>query len=137
MFTKIVTENQADELVEFVTEKFKSLDNLIDWLNPISDELGVVAQTQFTVPCNENDSYQRKQRNFLMLNFGNNKTIIFVINVHKNWRDNHIFGIVDFSEGQKHAKTFVDLQLKNEQYINHLKQTQEMYKEIHKIALFV
>lgn len=42
MFTKIVTENQADELVEFVTEKFKSLDNLIDWLNLISDELGVV-----------------------------------------------------------------------------------------------
>ncbi len=137
MFTKIVTENQADELVEFVTEKFKSLDNLIDWLNPISDELGIVSQTQFTVPCNENDSYQRKQRNFLMLDFGKNKTIIFVINVHKNWRDNHIFGIVDFSEGQKHAKTFVDLQLKNEQYINHLKQTQEMYKEIHKIALFV
>lgn len=75
-----------------------------------------------------------KQRDFLMLSFGANQTIIFVGNVYENWRDNCIYGTVDFSEEQNYAKTFFDLRAKNEQYIEHLKQTETMYNEIHTIA---
>ena len=134
MLDKIVTEAQAEEFVGFVTKKFKSVENLKDWLNPISDELGIIAQAKFTMFFHENDTIQRKQRDFLMLNFGENKNIIFVGSVYENWRDNSVFGTVDFSEEQNYAKTFFDLQSKNEQYMEHLKQTEKMYNEIHSIA---
>lgn len=109
MFSKIVTENQAEELVEFVTKKFQSVDTLKDWLNPISDELGIIRQVQYTIHCPKNDKNKRKQRNFLRLNFGENKNIIFVGDVYENWHDNAIFGIVDFSEEQNHVKTLINL----------------------------
>lgn len=109
MFSKIVTENQAEELVEFVTKKFQSVDTLKDWLNPISDELGIIRQVQYTIYCPKNDKNKRKQRNFLRLNFGENKNIIFVGDVYENWHDNAIFGIVDFSEEQNHVKTLINL----------------------------
>lgn len=137
MFTKIVTETQAEELVEFATQKFNLFDLLTNWLNPIYDELGVVAQAQFTIHCSNNDSYQRTQRHFLMLNFGTNKTIIFVGNVYKNWRENYISGKVDFSGEQTYAKQFFDLQSKNEQYIEHLKQAEETYNELQTLGKFI
>ena len=137
MFTKITTETQAQEFIEFATKKFQSIEKLKDWLNPISDELGVVSQAEFTLICLGNDKNQRKKRHFLMLDLGEKKTIIFVGNVYENWRDNSVFGTVDFSEEQNYAKTFFDLRAKNEQYIEHLKQTEKMYNEIHTIAQFM
>lgn len=137
MFTKITTEEQAKEFADFVNKKFQSVETLKDWLNPISDELGVVSQAQFTIVCHSNDKNQRKQRCFLMLDLGEKKTIIFVGNVYENWRDNSVFGTVDFSEKQNYAKTFFDLRAKNEQYMEHLKQTEKMYDEIHTIAKFM
>ena len=137
MFTKITTETQAQEFIEFATKKFQSIEKLKDWLNPISDELGVNSQAQFTIFCHGNDKNQRKQRCFLLLDLGEKKTIIFVGNVYENWRDNAIFGTVDFSEKQNHAKTFFDLRAKNEQYMEHLKQTETIYNEIHIIAQFM
>jgi len=134
MFTKITTEEQAKEFIEFATKKFQSIENLKDWLNPISDEFGVLAQAKFTMSFHGNDQLKRKQRNFLMLNFGENKNIILVSSVYENWRENAIFGTVDFSEEQNYAKTFFDLQAKNEQYMEYLKQTEKMYNEIHSIA---
>ena len=134
MFTKITTETQAQEFVEFAAKKFQSIEKLKDWLNIISDELGVISQDQFIMSCHGNDQYKRKQRNFLMLNFGENKNIIFVGNVYENWRDNSVFGTVDFSEKQDYAKTFFYLLAKNEQYMEHWKQTEKMYNEIHSIA---
>lgn len=137
MLDKIVTEAQAEEFVGFVTKKFQSVETLKDWLNPISDEFGVLAQAKFTMSFHENDQLKRKQRNFLMLNFGENKNIILVGSVYENWRENAIFGTVDFSEEQNYAKTFFDLQAKNEQYMEHLKQTEKMYNEILTIAQFM
>lgn len=134
MLDKIVTEAQAEEFVGFVTKKFQSVETLKDWLNPIFDELGVISQAQFTMSFHGNDQLKRKQRNFLMLDLGEKKTIIFVGNVYENWRDNAIFGTVDFSEEQNYAKTFFDLRAKNEQYMEHFKQTEKMYNEIHAIA---
>ena len=134
MLDKIVTASQAEEFVGFVTKKFQSVETLKDWLNPIFDELGVISQAKFTMSFHGNDQLKRKQRNFLMLNFGENKNIIFVGSVYENWRDNSVFGTVDFSEEQNYAKTFFDLQSKNEQYMEHLKQTEKMYNEIHAIA---
>ena len=107
MFAKIFTETQAEELVEFVTKKFQSVETLKDRLNPISDELGIIRQEQYTIPYPKNDKNKRKQ--FLRLNFSENKNIIFVGDVYENWHDNAIFGIVDFSEEQNHVKTLVDL----------------------------
>lgn len=137
MFTQITTEEQAKEFVEFVTKKFQSVETLKDWLNPISDELGVVSQAEFTLICLGNDKNQKNKRHFLFLDLGEKKTIIFVGNVYENWRDNTIFGTVDFSEEQNYAKTFFDLRAKNDQYMEHFKQTEKMYNEIHTIAKFM
>ena len=134
MVTKIITETQAQEFVEFATKEFKSVETLRDWLPPITDKLGVISQAEFTLICLGNDKNQRKKRHFLLLDLGEKKTIIFVGNVYENWRDNCIYGTVDFSEEQNYAKTFFDLRAKNEQYIEHLKQTETMYNEIHAIS---
>lgn len=133
MFAKIVTENQAEELVEFVTKNFQSVETLKDWLNPISDELGVVRQGQYTMPCPKNNKYQRRQRNFLRLNFGENKNIIFVGYVYENWRNNIIFGIVNFSGEQDDVKTLIDLWPKMIVHEN-CRKTETMYNEIHTIT---
>jgi hypothetical protein len=109
MLDKIVTADQAEELIEFVTKKFQSVETLKDWLNPISDELGIVRQVQYIIPCPKNEKNNRKQRNFLRLNFGENKNIIFVGDIYENWHDDAILGIVDFSEEQNHVKTLIDL----------------------------
>ncbi len=130
MFTKIITENQAKEFVQFATKKFKMVEHLRDWILPVSDELGVVPKTEFTIICLGNDKAQIKQRRFLMLELGENKTIIFVGNVYQNWHNNTILGTVDFSEEQNHVKTFIDLQVKNEQYFEQLKQTEKMHYEV-------
>ena len=49
MVTKIITETQAQEFVEFATKEFKSVETLRDWLKPITDTLGVISQAEFTV----------------------------------------------------------------------------------------
>lgn len=137
MFTQITTEEQAKEFVEFVTKKFQSVETLRDWIQPISDELGVVSKAQITIFCHGNNKNQIKERCFLMLDLGEKKTILFVGNVYENWRDNCVYGTVDFSEEQNYAKTFFDLRAKNEQYMEHFKQTEKMYNEIHTIARFM
>ena len=49
MFTKITTEEQAKEFAHFASDKFKSINNLKDWLNPIIGDLGVVEQVEFSI----------------------------------------------------------------------------------------
>lgn len=114
MFTKITTEEQARGLAQFVTEKFNSIDNLQDWLNPISDDLGITEQVEFSVPFQPFYDNQSKQRDFLMLSFGINKTVVFIGNVYENWRDNFISVIVDFSDEENYSKTIIDLKNKND-----------------------
>lgn len=75
MFTKITTEEQAKEFAHFVSDKFKSISNLKDWLNPISGDLGVIEKLEFSIPIPFRPHYEMKQRDFLMLSFGANKTV--------------------------------------------------------------
>lgn len=42
MFTKIVNEEQAEQFVDFVNKKFSTIQQLIEWLKPFRDEIGVV-----------------------------------------------------------------------------------------------
>ena len=55
MFTKITTETQAQEFVEFATKEFKSVENLRDWIPPLTDKLGVISQAEITLICLGND----------------------------------------------------------------------------------
>ena len=82
-FAKIINESQAKEFAEFMTEEFQRIGQLEDFIKPISDELGVVSQSQFNMPVfNKNNPTQIEERECLMLKFGENKTIIFVGNIY-------------------------------------------------------
>jgi hypothetical protein len=143
-FAKIITENQAKEFVQFVAEEFKTIGKLKEFINPISDELGVISQAEFTMPVyDKNNPTQLQERNCLMLNFGENKTIIFVGNYYEDSFANFIYGTIDFSEKQYYAATFTYLKTKNEQYLEYLEQfgksdkTEKIYKQMITIADFM
>lgn len=128
MFTKITTEEQAKEFAYFASDKFKSINNLKDWLNPIAGDLGVVEQVEFSIPIPFQAHYEKdmKQRDFLMLSFGVNKTIVFVGKVYENWRNNFMSVIVDFSDKDNYSKKIIDLKNKHEARI-------KLTSEIHSI----
>lgn len=143
-FAKIVSETQAKEFVEFAVEKFQRIEQLKDFIKHISDELGVVSQSQFTMPIyDENNPTEIENRDCLMLNFGTNKTIIFVGNCYKDSFINFIYSTIDFSEEQNYAKSFTYLQAKNEQYLEYLEQfgksakTERIYNQMITIADFM
>ena len=111
LFAKIITENQAKEFAEFMTEEFQRIGQLEDFIKPISNELGVISQSQFTIPVfNKKNPTQIEQQECLMVNFGGNKTIIFVGNCYEDSRNNFIYSTIDFSKQQYHYHTFTYLQ---------------------------
>ena len=114
MFTKITTYEQAKDFAYFARDRFKSINNLKDWLNPIASDLGIVEQVEFSVPFQLDYKKDMKQRDFLMLNFGANQTVVFVGNVYENWLNNFIYVIIDFSDEDNYSKTIIDLKNKNE-----------------------
>ena len=114
MFTKITTEEQAKEFAYFASDKFKSINNLKDWLNPITGDLNVVEQLEFSILLPFRAYYERKQCDFLMLSFGANKTVVFVGNVYENWRNNFMSIIVDFSDKDNYSKKIIDLKNKHD-----------------------
>lgn len=128
MFTKITTEEQAKEFAHFASDKFKSINNLKDWLNPIADDLGIVEQVEFSIPMPFRGHYEKdmKQRDFLMLTFGENQTVVFVGKVYENWRNNFMSVIVDFSDKDNYSKKIIDLKNKHEARI-------KLTSEIHSI----
>lgn len=141
MFTKITTESQAKEFVESVENEFPTIGHLTDWLKRYSDDIGVVKQEQFTIPVfDKNNPTEMEERHCLMLNFGENKTIIFVGNEYENSCRNFIYSTIDFSAKQYHANTFIYVQTtKNKQYLEALEsgnmnKAKETYKEIGTIA---
>ena len=141
-FAKIITNSQAKEFAEFITEEFQRIGQLEDFIKPISDELGIVKQECFTTPVfNKNNPTQIEERECLMLTFGENKTIIFVGNVYADSRNDFIYSTIDFSEKQYHAKTFIYVQtIKNEQYLEALEagnmdKAKKFYNEIGTIAI--
>lgn len=115
MFTKITTHEQAKEFADFANNKFKSIHNLKDWLNPIAGDLGVVEQVEFSVPFQPYYEKDMKQRDFLMLSFGANQTVVFVGNVYENWRNNFMYVIVEFSDKDNYSKKIIDLKNKNDE----------------------
>ena len=129
MFTKIVNEEQAEQFVDFVNKKFSTIQQLIEWLKPFRDEIGVVEQKEFSMPLHDNNR-KRKQIDYLILNFDNKGTVILTGYIYEHWRDNFILGKVDFSENQHYCKNFVDLKIKIDQYHEAVKQTQQIYDEI-------
>lgn len=141
-FAEIVSESQAKEFVEFAMEKFQSIGQLNDFIKHISAELGVVSQSEFTMPVyEENNPTEIENRDCLMLNFGENKTIIFVGNCYKDYCNDFIYSTIDFSEQQYHANTFVYIQTtKNKQYLEALEagnmdKAKKFYNEIGTIAI--
>lgn len=114
MFTKITTEEQAKDFAYFACDRFKSINNLKDWLNPITGDLGVVEQVEFSIPFQPHYEKDMKQRDFLMLSFGANQTVVFVGNVYENWRNNFMSVIVDFSDEENYSKKIIDLKNKND-----------------------
>lgn len=126
MFTKITTHEQAKEFAHFVSDKFKSINNLKDWLNPITGDLGVVEQVEFSIHFPPSYKKDMKQRDFLMFSFGANQTVVFVGNVYENWRNNFMSVIVDFSDKDNYSKKIIDLKNKNDARI-------ELTSEIHSI----
>lgn len=67
-----------------------------------------------------------QQRDFLMLSFGANQTVVFVGNVYENWRNNFMSVIVDFSDKDNYSKKIIDLKNKHEARI-------ELTNQIHSI----
>ena len=116
MFTQITTEEQAKEFAHFASDKFKSINNLKDWLNPIAGNLGIVEQVEFSIPMPFRGHYEKdmKQRDFLMLTFGENQTVVFVGKVYENWRNNFMSVIVDFSDKDNYSKKIIDLKNKHD-----------------------
>lgn len=114
MFTKITTYEQAKEFADFANNKFNSINNLKDWLNPITGDLGVVEQVEFSIHFPPSYKKDMKQRDFLMLSFGINQTVVFVGNVYENWRENYIYVIIDFSDKDNYSKKIIDLKNKND-----------------------
>lgn len=140
-FTKIVNEEQAEKFVEFSTKKFSTIKQLIEWLKPICDELGIVEQKEFSMPLHDNKSKikqidcgltikRKNQTDYLMLNFDNKGTVLLIGYIYENLRDNIIIGKVDFSDNQYYCKSFIDLKIKVDQYHDVLKQAQQIYDEI-------
>lgn len=135
-FAKIINESQAKEFAEFMTEEFQRIGQLEDFIKPISDELGVVSQSQFNMPVfNKNNPTQIEERECLMLKFGENKTIIFVGNIYADSCNNFIYSTIDFSKQQYHSHTFTYLQTtKNKQYLEALEAlNMDKAKDIYKL----
>ena len=137
-FTKIVNEEQAEELIDFTTKKFSTIKQLIEWLEPIRDELGIVEQKEFSMPVHDKKQPKNnlipirhpKQIDYLILNFDNKGTVILTGYIYENCQDNCIYGKVDFSESQHYCKNFIDLKIKVDQYHDAIKQAQQIYDEI-------
>ena len=139
-FTKIVNEEQAKQFIEFATKKFSTIQQLIEWLKPIRDELGIVEQKEFSITLHKKNQLQktdyvipRKQKkhiDYLMLNFDNKGTIILIGYIYESCQDNIILGKVDFSESQHYCKNFIDLKIKIDQYHDAVKQAQQIYDEV-------
>lgn len=127
--TKIVNEEQAEKFVEFATKKFSTIKQLIEWLKLIRDELGIVEQKEFSMPLHDNEN-QRKQFDYLILNFDNKGSVLFTGHIYENCQDNFIVGKTDFSESQYYCKNFIDLKIKIDQYHDAVKQAQQIYDEI-------
>lgn len=138
-FTKIVNEEQAEKFVEFATKKFSTIKQLIEWIKPICDELGIVEQKEFSMPVHDKKQLntkicipikQPKQFDYLILNFDNKGTVLFTGHIYENCQENFIVGKTDFSESQYYCKNFIDLKIKVDQYHDAVKQAQQIYDEI-------
>lgn len=116
MFQKLYTEDAAQNFVDFAQKEFKTIQKLMEWLQPVSEHLGINAMVHHTV------NFNKVTYHYLWLTIDSNKSIFFVGHQFER-NDNCITATVDFTDEQKTYSIFKEVS-------NKVKRYHEIHKEL-------
>lgn len=116
MFQKLYTEDAAQNFVDFAQKEFKTIPKLMEWLQPVSEHLGINAMVHHTV------NFNKVTYHYLWLTIDSNKSIFFVGHQFER-NDNCITATVDFTDEQKTYSIFKEVS-------NKVKRYHEIHKEL-------
>lgn len=127
MFQKIYTEDTAQNFVDFVQKEFKTIPKLMEWLQPVSERLGInhMIHHSITIP--------HGTLHYLYLTIDSNKSIILV--GHQFERNDHcITATVDFTDEQKSYSIFEEVGNKVKRYHEIQQEIQILQNDIYDLT---
>lgn len=119
MFQKLYTEENAQQFVDFVKKEFKTIPPLMEWLQPVSERLGIIHNAHYSIDLG------KIKLHYLWLSIDSNKSIILVGHQFEH-NDNVITATIDFTDEQKAYLIF-------EEVTNKVKRYHEIHKEIQEL----
>lgn len=127
MFQKIYTEEDAQQFVDFVQKEFKTIPPLMEWLEPVSERLGIIHKAHYSI------DFGKIKLHYLWLSIDSNKSIILVGHQFEH-NDNVITATIDFTDEQKAYLIFEEVTNKVKRYHEIQKEIQELQNNIYDLT---
>lgn len=127
MFQKLYTEENAQQFVDFVQKEFKTIPPLMEWLQPVSERLGINHMTHHSIV------FGKITQHYLFLSIDSNKSIILVGHQFER-NDDVITATVDFTDEQKSYLIFEEVVNKVKHYHELQKEMQELQNNIYDLT---
>lgn len=127
MFQKIYTEEDAQQFVDFVQKEFKTIPPLMEWLQPVSERLGIIHKTHYSI------DFGKIKLHYLWLSIDSNKSIILVGHQSEQ-NDNVITATIDFTDEQKSYLIFEEVTNKVKRYHEIQKEIQDLQNDMYDLT---
>lgn len=127
MFQKIYTEKDAQQFVDFVQKEFKTIPPLMEWLQPVSERLGIIHKTHYSI------DFGKIKLHYLWLSIDSNKSIILVGHQSEH-NDNVITATIDFTDEQKSYLIFEEVTNKVKRYHEIQKEIQDLQNDMYDLT---
>lgn len=127
MFQKIYTEEDAQQFVDFVQKEFKTIPPLMEWLQPVSERLGIIHKTHYSI------DFGKIKLHYLWLSIDSNKSIILVGHQSEH-NDNVITATIDFTDEQKSYLIFEEVTNKVKRYHEIQKEIQDLQNDMYDLT---
>lgn len=127
MFQKIYTEENAQQFVDFVQKEFKTIPPLMEWLQPVSERLGIIHKTHYSI------DFGKIKLHYLWLSIDSNKSIILVGHQSEH-NDNVITATIDFTDEQKSYLIFEEVTNKVKRYHEIQKEIQDLQNDMYDLT---
>lgn len=127
MFQKIHTEEDAQQFVDFVKKEFKTIPPLMEWLQPVSERLGIIHKAHYSI------DFGKIKLHYLWLSIDSNKSIILVGHQFEH-NDNVITATIDFTDEQKSYLLFEEVTNKVKRYHEIQKEIQDLQNDMYDLT---
>lgn len=127
MFQKNYTEEDAQQFVDFVQKEFKTIPPLMEWLQPVSERLGIIHKTHYSI------DFGKIKLHYLWLSIDSNKSIILVGHQSEH-NDNVITATIDFTDEQKSYLIFEEVTNKVKRYHEIQKEIQDLQNDMYDLT---